>query len=271
MPSTQEEWRKIAYDYEQQWNFNHCIGSLDGKHIVIQSPMNSGSEFYNYKQYFSIVLMVLVDANYCFLFVDCGSQGRLSDGAVFRNSELYRRIEENQIHFPPDEPLVEGGPPLPYVFVGDDAFGLSNRIMKPYPGLHDKGSKERVFNYRLSRARRVVENVFGIMASVFRVLRKPMLLQPDKAALITMTCAYLHNFLRKSKTSSNYTPLDAFDSEKEGEITLGSWRQDSEGISSLQPLRRMPRRSKPEAKNIRDNFRDFCVTDGKLEWQNRYC
>ena len=135
---------------------------------------------------------------------------------------------------------------------------------------HIKISKERVFNYRLSRARRVVENVFGIMASVFRVLRKPMLLQPDKAALITMTCAYLHNFLQKSKTSSNYTPLDAFDSEK-GEITLRSWRHYSEGISSLQPLRRMPRRSKPEAKNIRDNFRDFCVTDGKLEWQNRYC
>jgi hypothetical protein len=76
--------------------------------------------------------------------------------------------------------------------------------------------------------------------------------------------------LTKSKTSSNYTPLDAFDSEK-GEITLGSWRQDSEGISSLQPLRRMPRRSKAEAKNIRDNFRDFYVTDGELEWQNRYC
>jgi hypothetical protein len=74
------------------------------------------------------------------------------------------------------------------------------------------------------------------------------LLQPDKAALITMTCVFLHNLLRKSKISSNYTPLDAFDSEKEGEITLGSWRQDSEGISSLKPLRRMPRSSKPEAK-----------------------
>jgi hypothetical protein len=97
------------------------------------------------------------------------------------------------------------------------------------------------------------------------------LLQPDKAASITMTCAFLHNFLRKSKISSNYTTLDAFDSEKEGEITLGFWRQDSEGISSLKPLRRIPRRSKPEAKIVRDNFRDFYFTEKEIEWQNRYC
>lgn len=61
-----------------------------------------------------------------------------------------------------------------YVFLGDEAFALNENLMKPFSGTHRKGSAERIFNYRLSRARRVVENVFGICSAVFRVLRKPM-------------------------------------------------------------------------------------------------
>lgn len=72
---------------------------------------------------------------------------------------------------PPDDPM-------PYVFVEDDAFALTTRMLKPYPGVHDKGSSKRIFHYRLSRARRVVENVFGILASVFRIFSKPILLEP---------------------------------------------------------------------------------------------
>jgi len=55
--------------------------------------------------------------------------------------------------------------------------------MKPYSGIYERSLAERALNYRLSRARRVVENIFGIMSSVFRVLRKPMLLEPNKVSL----------------------------------------------------------------------------------------
>ena len=95
---------------------------------------------------------------------------------------------------PDPEPLPGIVPPMPYVFVADDAFALSPEIMKPYPGSQVKGSKERIFNYRLSRARRIIENAFGIMSSVFRVLIKPMRLEPEKATKVTMTCVLLHNF-----------------------------------------------------------------------------
>jgi hypothetical protein len=70
--------------------------------------------------------------------------------------------------------------------------------MKVYRGQHPKGSKEQVFNYRIRRSRRGVENVFGLASSVFRVLLKPMLLEPDKAQLVVMTVACLHHFLRRS-------------------------------------------------------------------------
>jgi hypothetical protein len=99
------------------------------------------------------------------------------------------------------------------VFVADDAFPLHSNILKPYPGYQIKGSMEKIFNYRKSRARTVVENVFGILSSVFRVLRKPILLDANKAQIITLACVYLHNFLRKNAVArSTYTPAGTFDS-----------------------------------------------------------
>lgn len=257
--------------YENEWNFPHCIGSLDGKHVTIQSPMNSGTEFYNYKKFFSVVLMALVDAQYCFIFADCGCQGRLSDGAVFKNTKLFKMIENDELNFPPPDILHGQNEEMPYIFVADDAFSLSPRILKPYAGELLKGSKERVFNYRLSRARRTVENAFGIMASVFRVLRKPMLLEPDNVSLVVMACVHLHNFLRKSKSScSNYSPPGTFDVEEDGNIIQGSWRQDQSNISSLLPLRKIPRKPQECAKQIRDEFAKYFVTSGNLEWQFKY-
>jgi len=77
------------------------------------------------------------------------------------------------------------------LFIGDKDFSLSENLMKVYPGQHPKDSKERIFNYSICRAQRVVENVFGLSSSVFRVLRKPMLLEPENVHLVVMTIACL--------------------------------------------------------------------------------
>jgi len=52
--------------------------------------------------------------------------------------------------------------PMPYVFVGDEAFPLKKYFMRPYPGRLINSQEKKVFNYRLSRARRVVENAFSM-------------------------------------------------------------------------------------------------------------
>ena len=88
VPQTAEEWKVVASHFNEKWNFPHCVGAVDGKHIVIKSPINSGSLYYNYKSTFSIILMALVDACNRFLCVDIGAYGRQSDAGVFANSEM---------------------------------------------------------------------------------------------------------------------------------------------------------------------------------------
>nr|XP_022906000.1 protein ALP1-like [Onthophagus taurus] len=92
LPQTEEDWLHIAKQFEKLWNFPNCVGALDGKHVVIQAPRKSGSEFYNYKSTFSIVLMAVVDADYCFTFADVGCQGRISDGGVIRNTSFFKKL-----------------------------------------------------------------------------------------------------------------------------------------------------------------------------------
>ena len=49
-PSMAGEWKDIASVFESRWNFPHCLGAIDGKHIMIQAPANSGTMYYNYKK-----------------------------------------------------------------------------------------------------------------------------------------------------------------------------------------------------------------------------
>ena len=72
-PNCADEWTKNADGMFQDWNFPNCIGALDGKHIVIECPANSGSNFYNYKKFYSKVLMAMCDSKYCFTLVDIGN------------------------------------------------------------------------------------------------------------------------------------------------------------------------------------------------------
>lgn len=270
-PQSPEEWKKNSHSFEERWNFPKCCGAIDGKHVILQAPVNTGSEYFNYKSTFSINLMALCDADYYITYVNIGSPGRMSDGGVFQNCKLSQHMETGTINFPPDDVITNTGKVLPYVIVGDNAFPLKDNIMVPYPGTHNKGSLKRIYNYRLSRARRVIENVFGIMATVFRVFRTPIMLNPEKANIIVKTCVLLHNFLRRSITSrQKYSPLGTFDEEVEGQFVAGSWRSDIDGMKSFFPLKRIARRPRRDAEKVRLEFANYFSTTGQVSWQNEY-
>ncbi|KAK4885232.1 hypothetical protein RN001_001503 [Aquatica leii] len=71
-PTTTEEWKKIGKRFETRWQFPNCAGAIDGKHIRITCPAQSGALYYNYKKFYSIILMALVNADYEFIYFDIG-------------------------------------------------------------------------------------------------------------------------------------------------------------------------------------------------------
>ncbi|XP_073431990.1 peroxisomal biogenesis factor 7 isoform X1 [Dendrobates tinctorius] len=162
---TKDIWLTSAELFEKLCHFPNCLGAVDGKHIRIAKPAGSCSEYFNYKKYFSIVLMAIADANSKFLSVDIGAYGRSNDSQVFKTSPMGRCLYGDTYDFPPARPLLgTTGPSMPYVCVGDEAFQWSPHLLKPYAS-RDLTRTKRVFNYRLTRARRVVECAFGILTA----------------------------------------------------------------------------------------------------------
>lgn len=258
--SSKEEWIEIEKGYRNK--FPRCIGSLDGKHVVIECPANSGSEYYNYKKDFSIILLALVDSNYNFIFADIGSNGRMSDGGILRDTELWNKIATEALNLPDPHPLPGSDINIPYVLLADSAFALHKNVMKPYPGIHNIGNPKSIFNEKLSRSRVIVENTFGVLCTKFRIFRKPFALCPEKVTLITLTCILLHNYLRKSKTSSQvYTPpgtMDIYDNNNML-VQSGSWRNEIDENGALRNLPRVARRSALDAIEVREEFtKYFC-------------
>ncbi|MFV0264533.1 MAG: transposase family protein [Kluyvera sp.] len=131
----------------------------------MKNPAFGGSHYFNYKKFFSLVLLAVVDADYKVIFVDVGAVGSESDGGIFAQSQLANMLENKRANLPPADKLPGDpeGQPVDYFFVEDDAFALRSWMMKPYPR-RNLSKPERIYNYRLCRARRVVENAYGILA-----------------------------------------------------------------------------------------------------------
>ena len=281
-PEKEEAWQKISDLYQERWNFPNCVGAIDGKHIAIFKPHKGGSDFYNYKGFNSIVLMAVVDADYKFIFIDVGCQGKLPDGAVFRNCEFRKLLDSKSLNLPPPRPLpdlnmgnahddsfLEGcrnETPLPCVFVADDAFPLDENMMKPFSQTNLTDGK-RIFNYRLSRARRTSENAFGILANIFRVFHTKIYLSTESAQLLVVASCVLHNLLRL-RSPTTYMPQASVDHVgPNGDIVPGEWRQDQESPYVTNLPATAARNSKLSVENIRNVFKDYFMKRGSVYWQ----
>ena len=275
-PSSVDDWKKISDEFKKTWNLPHCVGAIDGKHVSIKSPLKSGSLYYNYKGYFSMVLMAICDARYCFSLVDIGSYGSNNDSGIFRNSIMGKKFLAGEMNLPTPEPL-ENSPvtaDVPYFLVGDEAFPLQPWLMRPFSG---QGLPEemRIFNYRLSRARRVIENSFGILAARWRIFLRPIQTNVETTQVTIQAAIALHNFLRQTN-SATYCPTGFVDSyDDSGAFKAGEWRSIvlSDGsIGSLAPLHGV-RGSRPTvaAVHVRDDLtRHVNSLQGSVSWQWDY-
>lgn len=271
-PNTEPEWRNIAKEFEDDWNLPHCIGAIDGKHIAMDCPRGSGTNYHNYKGYFSTVLLAICDANYCFTFIDVGNYGHNNDAGILSSSAIGKRFREKKANLPPPERL-EGCPleKAPYFLVGDDIFGLSDWLMKPYPG-RGRNESERVFNYRLSRARRVIENSFGILRARWRIFARPIRACVLTVEAIVLAACILHNYLRLTDNPF-YCPAGFVDCETSaGDIRPGDWRSM---VHEREAMRDLPKpkghRLKESALQIRDAMKVYVNSPiGSVGWQLKH-
>uniref|UniRef100_A0A3P9H8E2 DDE Tnp4 domain-containing protein n=1 Tax=Oryzias latipes TaxID=8090 RepID=A0A3P9H8E2_ORYLA len=250
---TEEMWRSTARRFHERWDFPNCLGAMDGKHILIQAPANSDSLYFNYKGTFSVVLLALVDADYRFLVVDVGSYGSNSDGGIFANSGLGQALRDGTLNVPPPSELP-GAPELGkvnHVMVADEAFPLKPILLRPYPGRRLPTDK-RIFNYRLSRVRRISENVFGILSQRFRVFQRTLQVQPSVVDKVVKAACVLCNYLRPKGEDQNHATEDDHDCE-----------QPLQGFEHCRG-----QRASVEAQNVRELYKEYFNSPaGEVAWQ----
>lgn len=255
MPSSEEEWKLIGKAFEEKWNYPFCLGALDGKHVSIKQPDCSGSLYFNYKHFFSIVLLALVDAEYRFVYVDVGAPGRCGDAGIFANSSLKRALDENLLNLPGAGYLPGVESPCNYHIIGDDAFPLSLNLMKPYPHRNLEKSV-KVFNYRFSRARRVVENAFGILTNRFRVFLTTINLEPKYCEKVILAACCLHNYLISKQCSTYISMMLGEDSSLADNVNLSRLQTNHNRNATMSAICQ------------RNALRDyFSSEEGSVPWQ----
>lgn len=193
--------------------------------------------------------------------VDIGSYGKEGDAGIFPKSNFSKSISTGVFKFPEPKCLPNTDVVLPHVFVGDEAFKLTESLMRPYPRNQSKSDpKKAIFNYRLSRARRTTENTFGIMCQYFRVFFTPINILPETVDNLVMAACIIHNLLRDERM---VCPTDSIDKD--------SIRDSTEVQTNMIQFGAVIGNSTHEAFRVREAFKDyFNSSSGSVSWHQKH-
>ena len=191
-PTTSEKLEEVMASFEEKWQYPSCFGAVDGCHLPIKCPrggQESAKEYHNFKNFFSIVLMALVDSRKRFIWAASGSPGNSHDAIILQSTRLYAKMMEGNII-----PTLEDrdGSAVKPMIIGDSAFPFHTWLMKPYANTVPT-PQQQYFTYRLSRARMVVEGAFGMLKGRWRVLMRKSECEEETLKLMSLACVVLHN------------------------------------------------------------------------------
>ncbi|KAL7294230.1 hypothetical protein TKK_0012246 [Trichogramma kaykai] len=192
-PPSTSDLKRIADEYKENFDFPHCVGALDGRHCPIRQPPHSGAEFYNYKKFYSIVLTAMCDEHKRFTFLNLGSFGSWNDASIFHYSDIRQNLKNNVINLPRVEELPNSDTILPYVIITDGGYPTKNYLMKPYMKIPQMTVPMKVFNFRLSRARYIIEAAFGLLCNLWQVNEIPLGWKLSITEAIIFSTLCLHN------------------------------------------------------------------------------
>lgn len=192
-PETVDDFKEAMITMEEHWQFPCCFGAINGCHIPIKCPpggQQSQKEHHNFKGFYSIVLMAIVDAKFRFTWASCGYTGNNHDSTIFQATSLYKKIAEKQVI--PNIAKNINNIDVPPLILGDGAFPFRSWLMKPYSNAA-LTPDQSYFNYRLSRARMVTEGAYGRLKGRWRSLMRKCDCAKATVRSMTLACIILHN------------------------------------------------------------------------------
>ena len=206
-PKGEAETKRAIQAFQEISCFPQVVGAIDGSHIPIIAPKIDPNDYYNRKQFHSIVLQGVADADGRFIHVSTGYAGRIHDARVLRMSSLVNEVEDRTILVSPVIRTGTGEEIRP-LLVADPAYKLTNWCMKPYPETRAITPSQRNFNKALSRARVVIEQAFGKLKGRWRCLLVKLDESVDKIPLTIITCCILHNICIEVRDDVEVDPED---------------------------------------------------------------
>lgn len=247
------DWERISEEFWTKWSFPNCIGALEGKQLVIDSSVKNGTLFY--RKTYSLILLALVDANNHFITVDIGLFGQNNDIGIFTDSNLGKALDKGTLNLPNNTKLPGSDIVSPYVMAGGEAFPLKKNLMRPFPKRQtDIDAEKKIFNCRLSHARKLVDYAFGSLMQMFRFYTRRLKYEPSNATNIVLTTFILYNIIHSSNNMA-----DSFNDCSNRYLK----------INRIQNLRRHGGNSRTEAFSVRDNLKLYFNSPvGSVKWQN---
>ena len=230
---TEEALKRTIAGFDLKWQFIQCAGAIDGCNIPVKPPSQHHTDYYNRKGWYSVILQAVVDHDYLFMDIMVGWPGSVHDARVLANSDLYQKATDKQILNSESRRILEKNI-YPFL-IGDSAYPLTSWIMKPFPCNSALSHSQKQFNYRLSRARIVVENAFGRLKARWRRLMKQNDMNICNVPNVVATCCILHNIC-----------------ESRGETFIEGWSEEARQEDP--PSTSTSAASSSQAKDIRETL-----------------
>lgn len=185
------EYEERAREFESLWQFPMVVGGIDGCHFEIEAPNHLKTDYFNFKGWHSIIALVVSDARYRALYVRAGIPGRCNDSGAFKDTKLYKGLAERTLMS--QHVQVIENVKVPLLLLGDSAFPLQPWLMKPFVHRGTLTEEQVGFNYRLSRARRVVENLFGRTKGRWRRILRCIQMKLENVPVLITVAICLNN------------------------------------------------------------------------------
>jgi DDE superfamily endonuclease len=191
----EQEMAAISNGFESMSGIKNIIGAIDGTYVKIDAPHADQEAYINRKCYHSVTLQAICDNR--MKFTDCfvGYPSSVHDCRIFRNSPIYKKIQDNPTSFFPQDQFI----------LGDKAYPSLMWCLVPFKRSQSLTEAQTRFNTKHSSARTTIERSFALLFGRFRRLKHLQMKRMDLIPKTIMAACVLHNICLDFPDSIVYT------------------------------------------------------------------